>query len=332
MKRRILTAVICGFLLVPIPERAIGQAAAPPSDSWPGTARRARSAHPDGLPEPPVLEATYTIVLPYMGKTNVSFHEEDEKLTMRTRAKDMDYSRTVAYTSVSYVELELDSFETGAKKRTLHVDAADGVLTATFPSEADAAAAAEYIGKKASLDLIGGAWRVRRKFQCPESEGVSCASFEEMLAHDDPGVVDYAYERSDTTRTFACFGETGNSFFLFGYTQPKYVKSGHFRKETFEDGQSTQFAVGRITWISDEFGDIKSLAQGKSGAKPNSLGTIDNASLAYHENFTNRMGTMTNYSLDVRWSTSRFLERYEGKDDKGKPFFNEVLGSCVKLH
>jgi hypothetical protein len=115
--------------------------------------------------KPSVLESTFVTKDSLFGEGKIHFHEEDGKLTKDEKWKDEGGSQSVSYEKVHYVEVSADSSTPMALKRYVYIEATDGFLFATFRTEMEAKAVADYVGRKSSLDFIGGAWRVRKPFQ-----------------------------------------------------------------------------------------------------------------------------------------------------------------------
>jgi hypothetical protein len=279
---------------------------------------------------PSPINSTFEIKDPVVGMRTIHLHEEDGQLRMDETTKIYGkVSDSMKYEKVNYAGAEEDDLRRDAKKTVVRIGASDGTfLIITLRTEMEAKAVADYVGQKCSLEFIGDAWRVRRPFQCTSGAGpVACQSFKELLNHDDLDIVQFYYSFATYERRFVCFSEDSARFFLIRYSN--YGHFGVFDQETFEDGQSADENLGKISWVGDS-GEISS--QGSKGRKPQWLGTVDGSSLFYQTKFANRMGTSTEYRLSIRWSTGRYTESRSGKDDKGKPFYSKESGICVKLN
>jgi len=293
------------------------------------------------IPQPPIIppspiNSTYVIRDSVSGVITIYLHEEDGQLTMDETTKAFGtVSDSMRYEKVNYAGVEEDSRLLDAKKTVVRIGASDGTwLIFTLRTETEARTIADYVGRKCSLEFFGGAWRVRRPFQCPNGVGPSaCQSFKELLDHDDLEIVQFYYSFARDEHRYVCLTDEPINpwdkarFFLIRYSN--YTHFGVFYQEAFEDGQSVDGNFGDIKWVGDS-GEISS--NRNKGRKPQQLGTVDASSLLYQTKFTNRMGTSTEYRLSIRLSTGRYTESRSGKDDKGKPFYVDAAGTCIKLN
>jgi hypothetical protein len=282
-------------------------------------------------PRPSVINSTYVVTIPVLGKVTHHLHEEDGQLSVDKKfASGGELSGSVKYEKVNYVWVEGDSLAPHAPKRTVKVDDSEGhSLIVTLPTETEAKAVAEYVVRKSPLplELIAGVWRVRKPFQCPEASQPGCQDFKELLDHDDADIAGFFYERDENARVYACFSNEERGFFVVHYTH--YGEFGVFTRAAFRNGQSDASDFHNIDW---SLGDSGAITQPRQGQKPETLGSVDSSSLTYQTKFTNRMKTTTQYELSIRWSTGRYSESWSGKNDKGERFSNDSSGLCVKLH
>jgi hypothetical protein len=303
----------------------------------------------DSSPQRPwVINSTYTLTAAEKRTITIHLHEEDGQLTIDEKQTNFpDSSLSVKYDEVNFVEVLEFGYQDdlSGKKRIVRIGTSRTTYMALgrffpqtveviLPTEADADAVAEYVARKASvhLELIAGAWRVRKPFECPEAALPGCKDFKELLDHDDPDIADYFYSYSsrEDERVYACFDSEESHFLMVKYS--RHGKRGRIDFESFRNGQSNAVEPGKIDWSSGEFGEIIQLPTQKEGQKAQALGLIDSSSLSYHTRFANRMNTTTQYQLSIRWSTGRYTESWSGKNDKGKPFSETSSGICVKLN
>jgi hypothetical protein len=268
-------------------------------------------------------------------------HEEDGQLTIdKTKeANFLDSSVSLKYDEINFVEVvEFGAYhDLSGKKRTVQISISTPYTTyvgaaVILPTEADANAVAEYIARKSPLhlELIAGAWRVRKPFQCPEGDLPGCKDFKELLDHDDPEIAGYFYSTGGE-HVYACFENEGNGFLVveyYGYPS----ELGRFSLKSFLNGQSNMVEFRKINWYSDGNGEITEIPYQAHGQKPQTLGFVDSSSLSYHTKFTNRWNKTLQYDVSIRWATGRFTENWSGKDDDGKPFNESSSGICVKLN
>jgi hypothetical protein len=284
------------------------------------------------IPQPAIIppspiNSTYVIRDSISGVMTVHLHEEDGQLTVDENTKALGkISKSVKYENVNYAAAEENSLDSN-RKTTVRVEASDGYLIVSFRTESEAKAVADYVGRKCSLEFFGDAWRVRRPFQCPNGVApIACQSFRELLDHDDQEIVEFYYSQNTHEHRYVCFNEASARFFLIRCSN--YGHFGVFAQEAFQDGQSVDENLGDIKWVGDS-GAISSF--GSKARKPQQLGTVDASSLLYQTKFANRMGTSTEYRLSIRLSTGRYTESRSGKDDKGKAFYYDASGTCIKL-
>jgi hypothetical protein len=283
---------------------------------------------PQAAPLP--INSTFEITDPVVGMRTIHLHEEGGLLTVDETTRTYGHtSDSMKYEKVNYAGTEED-LRYDSTKTVVRIGASDGTfLIITLRNEIEAKAVADYVGRKCSLEFVGDAWRVRRSFQCPNGAGpAACQSFKELLDHDDLDIVHFYYSFATHEHRYVCFGEDSARFFLTRFSN--YGHFGVFYQEAFEDGQSADENLGKISWVGDS-GEINSNVLGNH-AKPQVLGTVDASSLLYQTKFPNRMGTSTEYRLSIRWSTGRYTESRSGKDDKGKPFYHEESGICVEVN
>jgi len=297
---------------------------------------------PSVMEQPSVIGSTYQITEKPFGLRTFYVHEEDGRLvvTIKQRAewsneksKQVESSVAIEYENVNYVRADSDLLDPQGGKRHLHVEGTDGALiVVTLRTEDEAQELAEYVARKSPLwlELIGGAWRVRKRFACPEAGGLACKDFKELLDHDDPDITEYFYSRDENAHTYACFSDEENRFFMVQYSH--LMSFGTFAYEEFENQQSGRQEVEEIHWIGDLGRITESRLEVKQGTKPQILGGTDSSSLSYQTKYTNRAGTRTQYSLSIRWATGRYTESFSAKGEKGKPLNFDRTGACVKLN
>jgi hypothetical protein len=283
--------------------------------------------------QPSILNSTYIVDESTTSATVVTLREEDGQLVIEQKLKSAKggLSLTVAYDKIVFVGVMLDSFtNTKARQRTVQIRVPEKfpVLIATR-SESEATELAAYIGRKSSLDLIGTAWRVRKQFDCPTGAMPGCSSFKEMLDHNDTEIVNFFYRDDRPSNVFGCFSEEFPIFFIIVYTHFDNVNAGFFQQQKFDDGQSSDSHVAVLDWSG---GHSAFITMSKSGSKLQYLGTIDQSSLSYETEFTNKIQTTTNYKLSIRWSTGRYKETLSYKDEKGKSQYVEMSGTCSKFN
>lgn len=279
---------------------------------------------------PAVINSTYSTKSALFGMVTIHLHEENGQLTKDEKLKDSESSQTIKYEKVILVHAGGDSPGDNVPKTVVSItDSDSNFMVITFRTEAEAAGVAEYVGHQASLELIGGDWRLRKHFECPQSAPVGCQDFKELLEHDDADIVGYFYSRDASSPVYACFNIESRDFFVVSYSHYNYSKSGWFQRQVFRNGQSDQFEMIRIDW---SFGELGQFSVQKKGQKPQTTGSVDTSSLSYQTKFANKIGTTTDYTLNIRWSTGRYTENYSFKDEKGKPIFADSSGICAKLN
>jgi hypothetical protein len=201
---------------------------------------------------PWVISSTYVVATPENITITFHLHEEDGQLTIDEKsAKWGESSWPVKYAEVNYVEVvgSLNDFED--KKRTVRIGSSRlGFRDVILPTETEAQAVAEYVARKASLhlELIAGAWRVRKPFECPEAGQPGCRDFKELLDHDDPDIAGYYYSSGGNQHVYACFDNEESRFFMVKYG--RYGKSGRIDLESFRNGQSDTMEHRKIDWSS----------------------------------------------------------------------------------
>ncbi len=277
---------------------------------------------------PSVINSTYTTTDVFDGTITVHLHEEYGQLTKDEKSKDGEHSESVKYANVNYVEVGDDSLKPDAKKRYVHIEDSDGEVGILLQSESAAKAVAEYVARKSGLERIGNAWRVRKPFACPDGAHLGCRSFKELLDHDDPDIVESFYSRDPYSHTYACFSDESEDFFVFFYSHLPLMKVGNFRQDNFHEGQSIGADIASINWFGADIGQIRTdELELKAGQKPQIFGSIDPSSMIFE-----RKSGGINYTLNMRWSTGRYTEKFSGKDDKGKLTDFESSGVCSKLN
>jgi hypothetical protein len=271
--------------------------------------------------KPSVINSTYTIVDRF-GNETLTLHEEGETLVLDREGKP---SVSVEYAKVKRIPVPILPF--------CYIFGESNVPIATLPmrSDTEARAVAEYIARRAGLELVVDVWRVRKPFQCPEPAPIGCLDFRELLDHNDPEIVGYFYHLDQANlQTFACFSSDEQRFFTLQYYVP-YLQSSESRffHKVFRNGQENSSTLVHLRWRGD-VGEITDSLQ-RTG-KRQTLGWIDSSSLSFHDKFTNKQGSTTDYTLDIRWSTGRYSESYSWRDDKGKTAVTDSSGICVKLN
>jgi len=280
-------------------------------------------------PKPSVINSTYTISDRF-GTETFTLHEEGETLVLDRKGKP---SVSVEYAKVQRIVISFPISVPTVDVPFCYIFGESNVPIALLPlrSDAEAKAVAEYVARRAGLELIADVWRVRKPFKCPDPTPAGCLDFKELLDHDDPEIAGYFYHLDQANLvTFACFSGDKRRFFILQYYVP-YLQSSESRffHKVFRDGQEGSSTLEYLRW-RDGLGEITNAPQGT--AKRQTLGWIDSSSLSFHDKFTNKLNTTTDYTLNVRWSTSRYTENYSLKDEKGKTILADSSGVCVKLN
>jgi hypothetical protein len=289
-------------------------------------------------PKPSVINSTYFITddigrLAPITKT-FRLKEEDGMLTYSEDGGKGAVEVSVEYAKVLRVARLVSPVPIPGSRNLILVrieDSEGHVLFVRVTTASEADALSEYVGRRAGLELIADVWRVRKPFQCPEPAPIGCLDFKELLDHDDPEIVGYFYHLNQANlQTFACFRSDEQRFFILQYYVP-YLQSSESRffHKVFKNGQENSSTLVHLRWRGD-VGEITDSIQQKGTRQ--TLGWIDSSSLSFHNKFTNKQQTTTNYTLNIRWSTGRYTENYSWKDDKGKTFVTDSSGICVKLN
>jgi hypothetical protein len=314
--------LILGSSVVLAYSLANAQVAPMPKPQVPGTDTETATA----------INLTYSYTEPAFGLMTVHLYEEDGKLIKSEKWKDGNSSDSVEYSKINYIGFETETPDSNSP-RVLDIDGSDGsYLVITLRDEAEARTLAAYVLQRASpswLELIAGAWRIRKPFTCPQGVEIGCRGFKELLDHEDEEIVGYFYQRAKAYHTYACFNSEANEFLIINYA--RFTKTGSLLVKKFQDGQSVDSNLAKVDWSNGDYGQIVERTT-PPNQKPQILGSIDSTSLSYRMTFKNRMNTTTQYSLDIRWSTGRYKEDFSGKDDKGKFFDSGLGGVCVSLN
>ena len=272
---------------------------------------------------PSVINSTYTISDSRFGKETYVLREKGETLTLYSEKSGALLS--VEYAKVRYIPSPLPAPYPFCY---IYGDSDVPIVILPLRSDAEARAVAEYVGRRAGLELIGGAWRVRKPFQCPEEAQIGCRGFKEMLDRDDPEIVGYFYERSiSNLSTFACFDKDVERFLILQYGIPHH----EFSLKVFQSGQDSSATQHYVYW-RNTMGTVTGEIRDSFERGMQKLGWIDSSSLSFNDEFPNKLGGTAAYTLDIRWSTGRYAESYSLKDDKGKTVITNSSGVCVKLN
>ncbi len=168
-----------------------------------------------------------------------------------------------------------------------------------------------------------------RQISCPPGTQTSCNAFNNLLEHNDPDILDYVHPKDHNAHIHACLSTEGeNKFFVVKYNpSSKGSRRATFLMLAFENGVQHNTELATLRWISEDFGEISALLKAEDQS-----GSISTSELDYSRSFVNLNGTMTNYSLAVRWSTGTYIERYSWPDKKGEAHLTTNTGSCVQLN
>ncbi|MGC0777335.1 MAG: hypothetical protein WCD68_09015, partial [Candidatus Acidiferrum sp.] len=174
---------------------------------------------PDVPSRPAGIDATYVVKDPYLGQITVHLHDEEGKLIEDEKSKSSQTSFSVEYEKINFVQVQNDSLGPNAVKRVVSIRGSDGnSMVILLSTELEAKATADYVGRQASLELIGDAWRVRKPFKCPSDNPTGCLDFKELLDHNDPDIVESFYTNDENSPTYACFNDAEREFFIISYT------------------------------------------------------------------------------------------------------------------
>jgi hypothetical protein len=299
---------------------------------------RAQDASPS---KPSLLDSTY-VATTFLGTETIHLYEEsgklkwDGKLTLKEKyrtkgRKESEFSESVQYDKVNFVQYVPKS---GPEQPSVHIGDSLGFnRTVALPADTDEGQGlAEYVARKSplGLELIGRAWRVRKPFACPEKGQLGCRDFKDLLDHGDADIAEYFYSGDENSHTYACFRNEEESFFILQYSH--LTDFGTFTFEEFQNQQSARSEFGSLRWRNDTGFITEPELVVRRGARPQSLGSMDQSSLSYQSKYPNREDTTTQYSLSVRWSTGRFTENFSGKDKKGETWNFDKTGVCAKLN
>jgi len=295
---------------------------------------------PKPTPPPSIIGSTYLISYAVTSvamrargmktiRKTIHLYEDEEALTMDVTRPDGGKSSTsIEYEKVNFVR---QIKEKQSEEETVDIESDGDSMLVPVRTEDDAQALARYVAQKSPLniELIGDAWRVRKRFECAEAAQIGCRDFKELLDHNDADIVEAFYSRGESTSYHACFSDLSRRFFIIDYPIfNKYAKYGIFFQYIFIDGQSNAANVAGMEWPRDDYATI--VTSSKQGRQ--SVGFVTPSELTYQNKFTNKSGGETKYSLSIRWSTGRFAESFSGKDEKNKPWNGEETGICVKLN
>ena len=298
---------------------------------------------PQEAPRPPLVAPAInfnSVVYERVGGGKVieietHLYEEDGKLTMEQTWGDGDKrTNAIELSDVSFVTYSVETLP--PNNGAMHVeiwDAHYNLMSVPVRTEEEGKSLAEAVAKKSPvhLDLIGGAWRIRKPFTCPESVAIACADFKELLDHEDADILDSFYSRPYSTYSAsACFSSSMRRFFTVQH--PMYNQfPGTFSQNIFIDGQSKAAHFAQVDWSPSDYATMYPYPlSAKLGAKQ--VGYVTPSELTYQTEYTNKNNTETQYSLTISWFRGSYIERFSWKDENGKPLSTEDSGICVELN
>ena len=272
------------------------------------------------------------------GKTieiKTHLYEENGKLMMEQTWGDGDKgTKAIELSHVSFVGYSVEKLPHGNGDMQVEIwNALNNWMSVPVDTEEEGTSLAEAVAKKspAHLELIGGAWRIRKPFKCPESVAIACADFKELLDHEDADILDSFYSRPYSTYSAsACFSSSMRRFFTVQH--PMYHQfAGTFSQNIFIDGQSKAAHFAQVDWSPSDYATMYPYPlSAKLGAKQ--VGYITPSELTYQTAYTNKNNTETQYSLTISWFRGSYIERFSWKDENGKPLSTEDSGICVELN
>ena len=274
------------------------------------------------------------------GKTieiKTHLYEEDGKLTMEQTWEDGDNrTKAIELSHVSFVGYSVEKLPHG--NGDMHVEiwnALSNWMSVPVGTEEEGTSLAEAVAKKSALhlELIGGAWRIRKPFTCPESVAIACADFKELLDHEDADILDSFYSRPYSTYSVsACFSSSMRRFFTVQHPMyNQFLKLGTFSQNIFIDGRSKAAHFAQVEWSQDDYATMYLYPlSAKLGAKQ--VGYVTPSELTYQTKYTSKSNSETQYSLTISWFRGSYIESFSWKDENGKPLSTEDSGICVELN
>jgi len=246
---------------------------------------------------------------------------------------DEKTSDSIQYDDVVYVK-PFAGDSPGSVKTWVGFEAIDGTQVVwEFRTEAEAKAVAEYVASKANrrLELIAGAWRIRKSFKCPQTSYPGCDSFIQLVDHENPEIIAWLYDKDPSSHVDACFSDSEPYFFILYYSSGGTF--GAVRQEIYRDEQLDSVNIGYIRWVGGDSGQItRDMFLLKPSQKQKINGQIIRSELSFETKFADKTNSMKKYALIVQLSTGRYEENLSAKDRRGGPSNTISTGLCVMLH
>ena len=171
---------------------------------------------------------------------------------------------------------------------------------------------------------------------CKAVESVSaCKSFNEMLEKQDPDILKFVTDKSRTT--YACFETDRDAFIMVSFAKPMehawhldkqsnvwLTQRGNFTLNQYSNGVYDRGRVALPMWTrfgSEDEHPTAETAESKVPAGANARVadvSIDEGEVTVSYSFENIQNTVTDYLLQIRRSTRRFVETYGVKGAKSQ--------------
>jgi len=170
-----------------------------------------------------------------------------------------------------------------------------------------------------------------------KSATASCESFKDLFNHHDREIIPMLpIESSDVT--YACFDETEDRFLLMFFVLPQ-TSSSSFTQDEYRSGirysdhhhvdlewhrplGSEDYTYPEGWWIP-----LEGKSTRKYAAPDGTVATADASEISVHHSFLNKSGDTTDYKLEMRRSTRRFIETWQPSTGR----LIEQTGKCAEF-
>lgn len=164
---------------------------------------------------------------------------------------------------------------------------------------------------------------------CPPQTENSCSSFKELLAHSDPEILKFMRTGRARSLVYGCFSLGGDTRFLIIARDlvAESRKRGVLQVSAFENGVEETSELATINWMLRDYAELSAFNK-----TANESGSISSSELQYRNTFPNVERTTTDYSLLVRWSTGKYVEKFSAPNKKNEVQLLVHTGYCVQLN
>jgi hypothetical protein len=171
----------------------------------------------------------------------------------------------------------------------------------------------------------------------------ACRSFNEMVTKKDKDLV----STLASGYTFVCFRSQEDTFVLISYSRPasvlfkKHPTLEYFQREgivfydRYKDGVRDDSQMSAGEWAKFDLASENASFGPQEKSAPNApQSTINDAEVGFAYSFSNIAGTKTDYQIQIRRSTLRFVETYSAPDDPKKGTFSKTTatGYCAEFN